>query len=366
MDKIMNRRTILLVLFISSLTRYEFFVSAQKTEHGNLFLESKFQYGFIWQHKPTLKEIIGGNVKVFDISVGKQTYGKKYWEQLYRYPSYGFGYYFVNLGNPEELGRANALFAYVDIPILRKKKHLLSYRISGGLAYLNQGNIAIGSPLNLYFDATISYHYRLSKHLDLINGFGATHFSNGAVKMPNLGINLFSYRLGLQYRLKIPVREFIKHELPEIEKKNSISTFMATGIKEKRPEGGVSYSVVTFSIDYLRLINLKHKVGFGIDAFYDESLFETMNMDSNLSLSTSDIMRYGMHVAFEAEFSKIMLVIHFGTYIHAKYKEDGSIYQKVGIRYLISKNFYANISLKTSQGVADYTEFGFGYRIYWK
>lgn len=362
----MTKKIIFLILFFSALPRYGFFVSAQKTEHGNLFLESKFQYGFIWQHKPTLKEIIGGNIKVFDISIGKQTYGQKYWEQLYRYPSYGFGYYFVDLGNPEELGQANALFAYVDIPILRKKKYLLSYRISGGLAYLNQGNIAIGSHLNLYFDATINYRYRLSNHLDMITGFGATHFSNGAVQMPNLGINLFSYRLGLQYRFKTPVREFVKHELPEINKKNSISTFLATGIKEKRPEGGISYNVMSFSVDYLRLLSLKHKVGLGLDAFYDESLFETMNPDSSLNLNTSDIMRYGLHLAFEAELNKIMLVIHLGTYIHAQYKEDGAIYQKVGIRYLLTKKLYANISLKTSKGVADFVEFGLGYRLYWK
>ncbi len=362
----MTKKTILLILFLSALTRYEFFISAQENEHRNLFLESKFQYGFIWQHKPSLEEIIGGNIKVFDVSIGKQTYGEKYWEQLYRYPSYGFGYYYADLGNQEELGQVNALFAYVDIPIFKRNKHLLSYRISSGLAYLNQGNLAIGSHLNIYFDLALNYRYRLSEHLDLINGFGATHFSNGAIEMPNLGVNLFSYRLGLQYRLKTPVREFVKHELPEIKKKNNISILLATGVKEKRPEGGISYHVASFSADYLRLLSLKHKIGLGFDAFFDESLFETMNPDSSLNISTTDIMRYGMHLAFEAELNKIMLIIHIGTYIHAQYKEDGSVYQKVGIRYLISKNFYANISLKTSKGVADYTEFGIGYRLYWK
>lgn len=362
----MNKRRVLFILLVFSLARYENFIVAQKRAHQNLFVESKFQYGFIWQHRPSLSEIIGGNIKVFDISVGKQTYGKKYWEQLYRYPIYGVGYTFVDFGNPEELGMANAVFAYVDIPFLRKKKHLLSYKISGGLAYLNQGNIAIGTHLNLYFDAMIKYRYRLSKRFDLINGFGATHFSNGAVKMPNLGINMFSYRIGLHYRLNIPEREFVKHELPEINKKNSFSFLLAGGIKEKRPEGGIPYNVFSASADYLRLLNLKHKVGLGFDAFYDESMYETMNPDSSLNLSSLDIARFGVHLAFEAEFNKIMLAIHLGTYVYAQYKEDGAIYERVAIRYLISRNLYANISLKTSKGVADYTEFGLGYRFYWK
>jgi len=91
-----------------------------------------------------------------------------------------------------------------------------------------------------------------------------------------------------------------------------------------------------------------------------------MNPDSSLNLQTSDIMRYGMHLAFEAEFGKLLLAVHLGTYIHAKYIEDGAIYQRVAIRYMVSKNLHANISLKTSSGIAEFTEFGLGYRLYWK
>lgn len=348
------------------LARYEFLLTAQKAGHKNLFVDSKFQYGFIWQHRPSIKEIIGGNIKIFDISIGKQTYGEKYWEQLYRYPNYGLGYTFVDLGNPEELGRANAIFAYMDFPILRKNRYVLSCRISNGLAYLNKGNIAIGSHINMYFDAGVSYRYRLSSHLDLVNGFGATHFSNGAIKMPNLGVNLFSYRLGLHYRLKTPVNKFVKHELPKIIKKHSISTLVSVGTKEKRLEIGKAYATKTFTIDYLRLISLKHKIGLGLDAFYDESLFSTIDPDAKLGLKNTDIIRYGMHAAFEAEFNKIILVVHMGTYVKAMYKEDGAVYQKAGLRYLITKNFYASILLKTSNGVADYIGWGFGYRFYWK
>ncbi len=354
------------IIFIIVFARYEILLTAQFAAGKNLFLESNFRYGFLWQHRPSLAEIIGGNIKFFDISIGKQTYGQKIWDQLYRYPTIGVGYTYADFGNPVELGYGNAVFGYFDIPFYRKNKYLLSYRLSSGLAYLNKGNIAIGTHLNLYFDASLTYKWYFAKHWELINAFGATHFSNGAIKMPNLGLNMFSYRLGLSYQFDVLRKDFIHLELPKIDKKNSISIFAAAGTKEKRPEGNIPYTVSSFSVDYLRILSLKHKIGFGFDTFYDESLFEIMNPDSSLNLSTSDIMRYGIHASFEAEIYKLILAIHIGTYIHANYKEDGAVYERVAIRYILTKNIYANISLKTSKGIADYVEWGIGYRFYWK
>jgi len=357
-------KKILIIIFLSFFIRYIMF--SQDTIHKNNYIEGKYQYGFIWQHRPSLKELIDDNIHIFDISIGKQTYGKKNWQQLYRYPAYGFGYYFVDLGNPEELGRASALFAYYNITTYKRKKSSLSYRLSGGLGYLNNNNIAIGSHLNLFFNASILYKLQLGNRLDLITGIGATHFSNGAIDMPNLGLNLFSIKLGVQYRFKTPPMEFIKHELPEIEKKNSFSILAAAGIKEKRPNGGKKYNVRTSSVDYLRQISHKHNIGLGLDVFYDETLYDVLNPDSTLIILQSDIMRYGIHASFEAVFNKLVLSVQIGTYFFTNYTDDGIIFQRVGLKYFVTKNILVNVTLKTSSGVADFIEWGFIYRFYWK
>ncbi|MBN1251876.1 MAG: acyloxyacyl hydrolase [Bacteroidales bacterium] len=357
-------KKITLIIFISFFTIYKIF--SQDTEHNNLFIESKYQYGFIWQHRPSLAEIIGGNINVFDFSVAKQTYGEKDWQQLFHYPAFGFGYYFVDLGNPQELGQANALFAFYDIPIFRKQNSALSYKLSGGLAYLNKGNIAIGSHINLFFDLSFIYKLKLSKNIDLVTGFGATHFSNGAVKMPNLGVNLFSYKLGLQYRFNQKPIEYIKHELPQIDKKNIFSVLTSAGVKEKRPDGGKKYDVKSTSIEYLRRINHKYNIGLGADVFYDESLYDVLNPDSTKIITQSEVIRYGIHASFEASMNKLVFTIQAGTYIFTYYTDDGIIYQRVGLKYFITKNILANITLKTSKGVADFVEWGLVYRFYWK
>ncbi len=338
----------------------------QNKENQGFYLEPIYQYGFLWQHRPSLADIAGGNINVFQLTFGQSSYGKTYWDQLYRYPDRGIGYCYVFLGNPKDLGQANALYYYLRIPLIRKKKFNLGYKLSGGLAFLNQENIAIGTHINLYFDFSIDAKLNLGERFVLINSFGATHFSNGAIKMPNLGVNLFSYRIGLQYKLQSGEREKIIHELPKLPKKNTINVVIGAGIKEKRPTGGKSYTVASASTDYLRIINHKYKVGAGFDAFYDETMFELMDPDSILDLTNKDIMRYGLHLSVETQINRLVLAIHVGTYLNANYTEDGKIYQRVALRYLISKNLFANVSLKTSKGVADFVEWGFGYQFMWR
>jgi hypothetical protein len=353
-----------IVTFFFLLIGYNFV--AQEDNHQNFYLEPVYQYGFIWQHRPSLAEVIGGNINVARISFGKTTFGQSYWEQLYRYPDWGIGYSFTDLGNPDELGQANSIYYYLRIPVIKKTKFSLSYKISGGLAWLNKGNIAIGSHINLYFDASLDAKFKLSKRLQLINSFGATHYSNGAIEMPNLGVNLFSYRIGLQCKLNPEEREKITMEVPEVYGKSALTIVVGAGVKEKRPLGGEKFTVASGSVDYMKVFSLKHKFGAGIDVFYDETLFELQNPDSTLNLTNQDIIRYGIHLSAEAQYKKLVLAVHIGTYLHANYTDDGKIYQRVALRYLLTKNLFANISLKTSKGVADFVEWGLGYQFYRK
>ena len=123
-------------------------LKAQEKTNKNYFIEPVYQYGFLWQHRPSMADIAGGNIQVFQLTLGQKSYGKTYWDQLYRYPDRGVGYCYVNLGNPDALGNANALYYYLRIPIVKWTKFSINYKISGGLAYINQENIAIGSHID--------------------------------------------------------------------------------------------------------------------------------------------------------------------------------------------------------------------------
>lgn len=338
---------------------------SQNNSESPYFIETNYQYGFIWQHKPSLESILGGNINVVQLNLGKETYGKSYWDQLYRYPDWGGGVYFANLGNQEELGYASAIYAYVNVPLISRNKFELRYSVSGGLAYLTKGNIAVGTHVNLYFDANINARIFLTDRLYLINAFGATHFSNGATKMPNLGLNLFAYRLGFHYSLADVQPSKVTKQLPQNTKKNWFNMIINAGLKEAKFNPGTKYSVLSFSANYLRSFGYKHKIGVGFDYFYDESIYRLMNSDIASSYSRSETFRYGIHLATEYRINKICLDVQLGTYLYSRYEDDGLFYERVGIRYLIYKDLFLGVSLKANNEVADFIEWGVGYQFPW-
>jgi hypothetical protein len=185
----------------------------------------------------------------------------------------------------------------------------------------------------------------LSKRLQLINSFGATHYSNGAIEMPNLGVNLFSYRIGLQCKLNPEEREKITMEVPEVYGKSALTIVVGAGVKEKRPLGGEKFTVASGSVDYMKVFSLKHKFGAGIDVFYDETLFELQNPDSTLNLTNQDIIRYGIHLSAEAQYKKLVLAVHIGTYLHANYTDDGKNLSKSSIEIFAHKKICLQIFL---------------------
>ena len=163
------KRYILIIIFFIALYPN---VLGQKGEEPNYFFETNYQYGFVWQHRPSIESILGGNINVLQLNIGKETYGQTYWDQLYRYPDWGAGFYCANLGNNEEMGVANAIYGYINIPLVLRKKFEVRYNISGGLAYLTKGNVAIGTHLNLYFDDRLYYSQKRkeAKYYEKISG----------------------------------------------------------------------------------------------------------------------------------------------------------------------------------------------------
>lgn len=340
-------------------------VLGQNKSESPYFIETNYQYGFIWQHKPSLESILGGNINVVQISLGKETYGQSYWDQLYRYPDWGGGVYIANLGNDKELGYATSFFGYINVPVILRKRFELRYRLSGGLAYLTKGNIAVGTHCNLFFDANLNTRFLLTKKLYLVNAFGATHFSNGATKMPNLGLNLFSYRLGLHYMFSEVQPSKITNQLPEINSKNWFNMTVNGGLKEAKFNPGTKYTILSASTNYLRSLSYKHKIGVGLDLFYDESLYELMISEGNSNYTKNETLRYGIHLATEYRFKRIYLDIQLGTYLYSNYNGDGEFYERVGIRYLIYNDLFLSMSLKANNEVADFIEWGIGYQVPW-
>jgi hypothetical protein len=346
-------------------------VSFSQKNEGHLSIDGKVHYGFIMQHRESIGYIIKDHIPAFEINISKQTNGKNYWEQLFRYPEIGIGYSYADLGDPDIMGCSNSVYGFMNSSIIKRQNWSFNYQIASGLSYLNKifdtkenyYNTAIGSHFNIYFNTGFNIKARLSKKLELINTIGLTHYSNGSSNKPNLGFNIVSYNLGLKYNLYDDDIDYIKNEVKELSKKNEYTIFYAAGVKEYSLFSDKKEFASSISIDYNRIINHKRKIGIGTDIFYSKAIIKLLEAKDGNTHKQSDAIQNGVHFSFSTIVGKLTTTIQLGVYTHSTYKEDGYVYNRFGFQYKLTENIFANISLKTHIAVADFIEFGVGYSL---
>jgi len=335
---------------------------------NNLQVEVKGQYGFILPHHSFFKFFNDKHPYAFNIETSKRLTGKKEWEQLYRYPAFGYGLYYCNLGNKKYFGEAYAIYGFINIPIIKKNEFSFNYTLAGGYSYLSKSfdiydnyyNLAIGSPGNVYVNLALDTKWQLFENIIFDIGFGITHYSNGAVAKPNTGINVVTAHTGLIY--KFNSTNYIKNEIQAHKKYYEYSVIYGAGIRENAPPIGDKYFASSISFNSERGFWRKRKLGLGLDIFYDNSIITRLaEEDSIFNTNELDNFRSGIHFSHDLIFGKTSITMQIGTYFYDKYKNDGPIYNRFGIKHKLNKHWFANLALKTHFAKADFIECGFGY-----
>ena len=347
-------------------------VFAQKADSVKYVkISGQYSIGYIYAHHPSLKYYIKDYVPAVELNVGFRQKGNKIWHKLYRYPTLGFGYYHAELGNPEVLGHVDALFPFIDIPILEKKHFKLSTKFAAGIAWLsksfdlyeNNYNTAIGSNLNAYLNIKLKSELKLSQRLYFLAGLGMTHYSNGGSTQPNQGLNIVSISAGILYDLYKNEFKKLKAEIPKFTKKNEYSIILSAGTKTLEPTGTKHYMTSCLSFNFDRQFSYKGMFGFGLDLFKDNSREKYLHEKEDVeNPTTADLFYAGGHASYDFVFGKTSFTVQMGGYFINRAKSFQYVYHRFGIKYRFSEHLMANVTLKTFWAAADFSEWGIGYR----
>ena len=347
-------------------------------------------------HHPYMAILNQGHTKAFELNIGKQTQGDALWQKAYYLPDFGFSLMAFDFANPSMLGTGISLFPNIDFPLTKDKnrhKFHIEWRLKlgYGIGYLskifdrenNYKNIAIGSHLNAFIYLNNHLVIKLKNHWMLSAGISFSHFSNGAFKTPNLGINVPAANIGLIYyfknidrRVRDSVSYYFEDDLTGSLKKeyNAVSSdtslaikkienllITSGGLKEITPYYGSKYG--TFNIRYAKIYRHSFKSTFGIggEINYNRAnsiLYQRIYEKSN-PLSA---WQAGISIQYFLMMGKTELFFHFGTYLFNEYKELSMFYHRIGGIHKIYKNWYFNLSLRTHFAVADNIEWGIAYK----
>ena len=333
---------------------------------------------------------------VIELAYFNHTRGKRQWHGEYNFPDIGWSAGFVNLGNADTLGQALAIQ-----PVIMKRKMLserLSLRTRYGLGvgyvpkafdvFESPGNYVIGSRITAVVSLMVGLDYQLSDHLNLQTRAGMWHFSNGHVRVPNIGANIALFSLGMHYT---PTCKPAPAPFTSSWAKDSTWYLgFELGLGRQEIEGtilpfdGPTYSVYYGNLSLQRRTSYKSKWALGLElnyfTAYRDLIINWELFDDKESQRSYKVVMYGSH---EFYFDWVGIESRLGVNLYFPIRDRlidlGIMERKFMHRYLshqllfkfyplraytdYRRKVYFALGLKTLGGKADYAFAGLGFTL---
>ena len=399
-------------------------------------VEMRGHFGAFYHHHFEMKRF-DAHFPAFEASFYKSTFGQHEWEATYNYPYIGFTLYRANYdhnleGNPEvgeALGDVTAVYPFINYPLITHNESQLTLKVGAGLGWLsktfhpieNHYNLSIGSRLNAAINLSFEYRQQFGNSLMSVASLGLTHFSNGATKSPNYGLNTISGALGLAYYLRGARQNLTPSKRPDYhpfefdgKKWFYVDVTYGIGVKDVSQTLGKDerYTVHDFSVMALAKITPNSSAGldFNLTQDYSDQALKDHYVDDNgaiyiiqkyyeqdhyltdtVSIKAYQMVKPSFGLCYQMTMDRLSFNFELGVHIDLRNRigeggerrfvtetqngklvipawnlatdvSKGQYYERIGIRYHLFHNTYASITLTAHAIRADMLCFGLSYR----
>lgn len=311
--------------------------------------------------------------RAIDFKLGWRKISNTTFNYLYRYPTLGVGFNSA-LKAYKEIGRPQSIYGFMEIPFSIKG---ISRRVSFGYftqlgigfnlrpydSIANPTNRYIGSKVNGYVHLGLNTTVIVSERVDFLASFGLKHYSNGASKRPNSGINISPLNFSMRIKLgEIFPTPSSPPEFPEKELKTFWNFALYTGIKNYEI-GDPSYFRGGIGVNYLLEPSYKYRLGIGLDLFWAQGM--SLRFPEQY-FSFKDQTSLAIVGSWEWRLTERLFVpIGLGAYLYRNElnQEITWFYERVGARYRFSNNLSLGAQIKAHKAKADFFEFTIGYTV---
>jgi len=329
------------------------------------WLEVRPKAGFLIAHRSIMGHVVKEHAFATEVSYYFKGNGEKYWHDPYNNPRYGISGFAGTVGNRDLFGVYYGAYAFMSMPLIKTKRFSFSGRLGAGISYApkvyhnvtNNLSIATSTYVNALVSLAVESRYEFGRHS--VNAIlDMTHFSNGAMKVPNLGLNVPFVSVGYGYK----IREAKKHDSLAV---NSVDVkkweFGAVGLisaKEVYPVGGRKYPIYGFNILGRRYFKPQVGMELSLDLMHKGSL---RTYQPDVPMTEGELLQVGAFAGYLLPFNRFHLVVGMGYYLRDKFKFQEPVYHRVGMRYVFDNGLNLNLVLKSHWARADYIEYGIGY-----
>lgn len=332
-----------------------------------------------------------------EIYFGYIANGSKAWHSHFRFPQVGLSLVYTDFGNKQVFGQNISFLPNITFRQGNTSKFYAEARIGFGLAYFNKHYDIEKNPDNLYIGSTLTNisfaSYDLVRFVSskcaIKAGISFFHFSNGHYQLPNIGMNIPCFNVGIKYLPEgMPVK-FIDKKIEQYDNKILFNMRFGLGWHEfgyaTYPTGGARYPVYLATVYASKRITPVNNLQLGLflnyyTSFYDFIVSQEL-FASNQHLNSAVVSVFIGHEFIAGHFGFIAEAgINLYNPFHRKFvrlyqdKPDfTSILKtwssnKLGIQYYpfspekSSKHkLYIGAYIKANLGQADFVEYGVGY-----
>jgi hypothetical protein len=346
----------------------------------NIITQYKFEYieGSILHTDSRVSPLIENHTSGFEFAVEYPKYGGEPWYFYHNFPTVGWAFMYLDLGNSAMLGQSYTIYPYIDMPLLHTQMFSFNIKLGAGAAYINkkynpngptayaENNYAISSNLNGFLDLGANADLKLSNsqssfisRFSLTGDIGLNHFSNGSVMKPNTGLNMINAAVGIKYSPYLTVVP-MRMGATELKKQWSFEPIIGAGVNKQDVTDTREYLNASLNLGVYRPLTNIYRIGLGLDEFYNDAFFAA-RVKPDYYAGDDSKFRTGISLANELMFGDFIAGFHAGAYLYNQIPHDGWNYFRLVAKYRIYDDFFISASLKSHGTVAEDMELGIGY-----
>ncbi len=332
-------------------------------------LSFKHYYGFLLPHHTDMLDM-AAPTRGFEFSYSNLSTGYAHLDTVTNFSRWSIGATYIYIGNPNVNGKVFSLNLAFEATLRRARLSHSTIRLGSGIGYFtkpfrvstNLKNRAIGSELNGCMQLAINHYLKAGPSFNLHGGLGLTHFSNGNFTKPNLGINMPSLNVGLDWIFEKQNDKTNRQNIFHLKEKYNFSVNVFVGKRQINIADSRKLVLYTFSLLKFNKINSLRRLRFGLDLFVDRTYpytpFKPLVSYFN---KPEKITEFAVKLGHEYTLGKAGFITDFGVYLYRPNSTKRRYYQLVGFSYHVSPKIYFLTLLKAHLSSADYFEWGLGY-----
>lgn len=344
---------------------------------GRYSIEAQYHFGRILKHNKKFSPAPTEFTHGMEWSFYKQTLGEHAWQRKLHYPELGASFLFLRHGDNAFFGNAYLLMGVAKFWIVRSRFVDFYVRAGSGIALVprhfdlqdNPTNTAIGSTLNSSAQVKLGLDLKPHPQVQINAGVAFTHYSNSAVQMPNLGVNMPSAFVGLRYFPSVSGDlRYNRNKVPKPVKRHEVMLKFSMGFEEMRPYQGPKFPLYMGTINYAYYTSVSNKILAGGTVEFSQAAYDFIGYYGNIFKynRTASSLTAGLFVGDEVLLGKVGLFFIAGGYVFNP-RRDTPVFVKIGANYYFAAvgktkttRFFIGSNLKSHFFVAQFYEFSSG------